>query len=265
MTLNANEVQVAVDGVVLSGPTSAGAPTNTGPGAPAGFVNLGFVSDDGVTETNAQTMEKIKSWQRSAVVRTTVTEGETTFQLTLLQTNAAVLAEYYGATVGVDGSIVVNPLLERPRRSYIIDVYDGTQVIRTYIPTGQVTAVGDQVFAAGVPIGYEITITAYDNAVIGGAARKWYATLGVATVPSITAVTPSGAGAGAMVRIDGSSFTGAVATVGVRFGGVNATAFTVDDSFTIYATLPAGSAGSAPVIVQNAVGSSVAFPYTRAA
>ena len=264
MTLNANEVQVAVDGVVLSGPTSASAPTNTGPGAPAGFVNLGFVSDEGISESNPQTMEEIRAFQRSAVIRRVVTAGEQTVSFTLLQTNAAVLAEYYGGTVSADGSIIVNNLRARPIRSYIIDVIDGTQIMRTYIPRGQITEVGELVYAAGQPIGYNVTVTAYDVPSIDGSSVKFYASLGVATVPMITAVSPSGAGAGAMVRISGSSLTGTVATVGVRFGGVNATAFTVDDSFTIYATLPAGSAGSAPVIVQNAEGSSVAFAYTRA-
>lgn len=258
------EVRVAVDGVVASGLTSAVAPTSAVAGLPVGFYDLGYVDDSGVTESTSQTVEKIKAWQKSAVVRTTVTEGEASYKLVLIQTSRQTLAEYYGATVAVDGSLIVNPLVDRPHRSYIIDVIDGSEIIRTYIPDGQVTEVGDQVYSAGVPIGYEVTITAYDNAGIGGAAKKWYASLGVAAAPTVTAVTPSGAAAGAMVKIVGTQFIGAVAVTGVKFGGVNATSFIVDDAFTIYATLPAGSAGSAPVIVTNATGASTAFAYTRA-
>lgn len=177
MAKDTTEVRVAVDGVVASGLTSAAAPTNATTAAPIGFSDLGYVSEDGVTESTSQSIEKIKAWQKSAVVRSTVTDGEVTFGLTLIQTNAATLAEYYGAAVAVDGSLIVDPLRERPHRSYLIDVIDGAEVIRTYIPDGQVTEVGDQVYKGGEPIGYEITITAYDNAALGGSAKKWYASL----------------------------------------------------------------------------------------
>jgi len=177
MAKDTTEVRVAVDGVVASGLTTATAPTDAVTALPTGFNDLGYVSEDGVTESHSQSIEKIKAWQKSSVVRSTVTEGESTFGLTLIQTNADTLAEYYGATVSAEGAIVVDPTRERPHRSYIIDVIDGDEVIRTYIPDGQVTEVGDQVYQAGAPIGYEITITAYDNAAIGGVATKWYASL----------------------------------------------------------------------------------------
>lgn len=85
-----------------------------------------------------------------------------------------------------------------------------------------------------------------------------------ATAPVITSATPSGAAAGAQVSIYGSAFTGTVATTGVKFGGVNATSWVVVSDSVIVAVVPAGSAGSAPIIVTNAVGASASFPYTRA-
>lgn len=85
-----------------------------------------------------------------------------------------------------------------------------------------------------------------------------------AAVPTILSVLPSGAAAGAQVVIRGTGFTGTIAVTGVKFGGVNASAWQVVDDFTIVAVLPAGSAGSAPVIVTNAIGASTAFAYTRA-
>jgi len=174
------EVRVAVDGVIASGPLTATAPTDAvaplATGA-SGFTDLGYVSEDGVTETNSQTVEQIRAWQKAAVVRSTVTEGEVTFAYTLIQTNADTLAEYYGATVAADGSIVVDPTRERPHRKYVVDVIDGDELIRTYVPDGQVTEVGDQVFQNGAPIGYECTVTAFYNEQIGGVAKKWYASL----------------------------------------------------------------------------------------
>lgn len=83
-------------------------------------------------------------------------------------------------------------------------------------------------------------------------------------VPTITSVTPSGAAAGGQVTISGTGFTGTVPTTGVKIGGVNATSWVVVSDQTIVAVVPAGTAGSAPVIVTNATGASAAFPYVRA-
>lgn len=84
-----------------------------------------------------------------------------------------------------------------------------------------------------------------------------------AAVPVILSALPSGAAAGAQVIIRGIGFTGTVPTTGVKFGAVNATWVVLDD-FTIAAVMPAGTAGSAPVVVTNATGASAAYPYTRA-
>lgn len=84
-----------------------------------------------------------------------------------------------------------------------------------------------------------------------------------ASAPIITSATPSGAAAAAQVTIYGAGFLGTVATTGVKFGGVNATTWTVLSDTVIVATVPTGTAGSAPIIVTNATGASAAFPYTR--
>ena len=85
-----------------------------------------------------------------------------------------------------------------------------------------------------------------------------------ASAPVITSVTPSGAAAGALITITGAYFTGTVATTGVKVGGNNATNWTVLSDSTIVATVPSGTAGSAPIVVTNATGASNSFPYTRA-
>lgn len=83
--------------------------------------------------------------------------------------------------------------------------------------------------------------------------------------PAISSVLPSGAAAGAMVTIAGTGFTGVTGAAGVKFGGTNAAAYVVASATKIYATLPAGSAGSAAVIVTHPTnGASASFAYTRA-
>lgn len=84
---------------------------------------------------------------------------------------------------------------------------------------------------------------------------------GTAPVPTISTVLPSGAAAAQLVTITGDYFTGATA---VTFSGVAAADFELVSATKIVASLPAGSAGSAPVIVTNAAGASAAKAYTRA-
>lgn len=181
MAQSIDEVRVGVDGVVSSAPLATAAPTAVDSALNVAFNDLGYVSEDGVTESNTQSTEKIRAWQRNAVVREVVTEGETTYQLTLIQTNTDTLSEYYGLeTADIDtddGSFVTSGGVERPRRSYVIDVIDGDELIRKYIPDGAVTEVGDQVFQNGAPIGYEVTITAYDNVTLGGSVKHFFSAL----------------------------------------------------------------------------------------
>jgi hypothetical protein len=181
MAQTASEVRVGVDGVVSSAPLGSTAPTSVSAALDAAFSDLGYVSEDGVTEANTVTTEKVRAWQGNAVVRTLITEGDTTYSFTLLQTNADTLAEYYGLEAadidGVSGSFVSSATVDRPRRSYVIDVIDGDELIRKYIPDGQVTEVGDQVFQNGAPIGYEVTITAYDDATLGGSVKHFFSAL----------------------------------------------------------------------------------------
>lgn len=88
----------------------------------------------------------------------------------------------------------------------------------------------------------------------------------VAGVPTISAATPTGAAAAALVTITGTGFTGVTGVAGVKFGAVNAASYTVVSPTQIVATVPAGSAGAANIVVTHpTAGASAAFTYTRGA
>ena len=184
MALDASNVSVAGDGILAYGEATATAPTGLG-ALPVGFTDVGYISEDGVVESTEQSVEKIKAWQRNAFVRQSVTEGEITFSCTLIETKKETIELAFGVTVGVDGSYVKTPGKSHPIRSFILDVIDGERLERSYIPSGQVTELGEINRVNGEPVGYEITITALDNSTIGGSVQVWDTLLG-ATVP----VTP---------------------------------------------------------------------------
>ncbi|QWT24940.1 IPT/TIG domain-containing protein [Subtercola sp. PAMC28395] len=87
-----------------------------------------------------------------------------------------------------------------------------------------------------------------------------------AAVPNVITAAPPAVAVGGQVTLAGTGFTGTLATTGVKFGGVNATTWTVLSDSLIVAVMPAGSAGSAPILVTNAVGpDATPLPYTRGA
>jgi hypothetical protein len=183
MATDSTKVRVAVTGVVSVGPTTAAAPT-TASAALTGFNDLGYVSDDGVTEARDRSTTALKAWQNADTVRQVVTDASITYHFVLWETKKETVELYYGSTVDpTTGSIVIVPSKSGGRQSFVLDVIDGSDFIRAYIPNGEVTEVGDQVYASGEAIGYDVTITCYPSSAIKtadgspGSVKKFYSSL----------------------------------------------------------------------------------------
>lgn len=176
MALVSSNVRVAVTGAVYAAATGTAAPTAADSSLNVAFKDLGYVSEDGVTETRDRSTNQIKAWQNSDLVREVVTDSKLSYNLTLIETKEDVVELFYGASVdGSDGSIDIVPATTGGRKAFVIDVIDGSDLIRIYLPSGEVTEVGDQVYQSGEPIGYEVTITGYP--VSGVTATKFYSAL----------------------------------------------------------------------------------------
>ena len=175
---NTEEVYIGVDGIVSVGDGTAIAPTTASSTLGSGWVDLGYVSDQGVDETVNQSSTPLRAWQKNKKVRTVVEDGDVAYHFILLQTSADTVAFYYGGTVDdTDGSIVIDPTIERPTIKLNLDVIDGDNRIRAYAPEAQITEVGQQVYRNGEPIGYEVTVTCSHNESLGGAVQKFYSAL----------------------------------------------------------------------------------------
>lgn len=176
MALDSSNVRVAVTGAVYRAPTATAAPTSADSALNVAFVDLGYVSDDGVTETRDRTTNQIRAWQNADLVREVVTDSALSYQFTLIETKEAVVELFYGASVdGADGSIDIVPSATGGRQSFVIDVVDGDDLIRVYLPSAEITEVGDQVYQSGEAIGYQVTVTGYP--VSGVTATKFYSAL----------------------------------------------------------------------------------------
>jgi len=157
MALTASNVRAAITGAVYVGATATAAPTSHNSVLDAGFADLGYLNADGITEARERTSEPIRAWQLNTIVRTLITESGMTFTFVPIETKKKTIETFYGSSV-TDGTglITVDPASTGGRLSWVIDVIDGTDTIRWYIAEGEVTEVGDVVYAAGSgdPIGY---------------------------------------------------------------------------------------------------------------
>ena len=179
MALTSSNVRVAVTGKVSVGPTATAAPTSSVSVLAVGFVDLGYVGPDGVVEKRERSTSDLKAWQNNDVLRTVVTDGKISFTFTLLETSKAALEVFYGATTAgptaTDGRLDVIPTATGGRKSFVIDVVDGTETKRIYLASGEVTEVGDVVHVGTEAIGYEITVTGYPSG--GSSAQIWITAL----------------------------------------------------------------------------------------
>lgn len=163
MALDSDNVRVGVTGAVYVAPVDTDAPTDSSEALDAAFVDLGYVSADGITETIDRSTNQIRAWQNGSLVREVTSEGTYSVELTFIETSQAVLELYYGSSI-TGGALDGDPTSTGGRKSFVIDVVDGDIVERIYIPAGEITSLGERTIATGEAIGYQVTITAYADA-----------------------------------------------------------------------------------------------------
>lgn len=178
MALVAANVRVGRAGVIAKAPVGTTLPT--GITGMTGFIDLGYASDEGVAEARDTSTEKIKAWQNAAEVRVVIVESSLVYKFSLIETKKEVIEVFYQglstAATGA-GSIVVNPSAQLAASPWLIDVIDGEHVIRTVIPSGQLTKFEEVKSANGEPISYGVELTCYPDAGIGGSAIKYMTVL----------------------------------------------------------------------------------------
>lgn len=171
-----------VVGGIWTAPLGTELPTDATTELSEQFVNLGLISEDGVTESETRSTESIKEWGGSVVAKTQ-TEYETTYQFTAIETNEAVAKARFGASnVTAEGGKVTkirHNSKELGHFVYVIEMLTGEDTVaRVVIPDGQVTTTGDRSFKNSDAIGYAMTVTAYSaKAAQGDCAIEYHATI----------------------------------------------------------------------------------------
>lgn len=149
-------------GYVYSAASSETAPTDISTVLSANFHNLGFISEDGITESIETDSENMVDMNGDTVFVSSSSRTETV-TLTLIEVKEAALKEIYGQSMvtTTTGAITVkHGTHTNSGRIYVFELVlrDGRRW-RQVIPNGQVTEIGEMKLASGELAGREITIT----------------------------------------------------------------------------------------------------------
>lgn len=153
-----------VGGSIYSAPIGTTLPTDATTALNTAFKCLGYVSDDGVQNSDKRKTTDIKSWGGD-IVNSVQTEKTDTFKYTLIEAlNVDVLKEIYGdtnVTGDLDTGITVKSnSTELNEHVIVIEMVLRNNVLkRIVLPSAKVTEVGEIKYKDGDNVGYETTVT----------------------------------------------------------------------------------------------------------
>lgn len=163
MVLNSANVRVGITGAIYVAPTGTAAPVDAATALAADWVDVGYISADGVEQVPTDETTELQAWQRAAVVRRLTTKSMWEFKFAVMETNKTGVELYYkGYTFDASGQkISVGGAAPDPR-SFVLEVVDGDQSKRLYIPRGEVTSREPIKYANEEAVVYGVTVTAYE-------------------------------------------------------------------------------------------------------
>ena len=145
---NVSAAKPKVGGAVYVAPLNSTLPTDATTALDAAFVSLGYISEDGLTNSNTASTEDVKAWGGD-VVATLQTEKPDTFKFKLIESyNEDVLKAVYGSS-NVSGTLATGITVtanadEQVAKEWAIEmVLSGGINERIVIPNGKVIEVAD--------------------------------------------------------------------------------------------------------------------------
>lgn len=154
-----------IGGYIHRAPLGTTLPTDATTALDAAFKCLGYISEDGVTNSNEIDTETIKDWNGDVVIQ--VSTGKTdSWNVTLIEAmNVEALKVAFGDS-NVSGDLATGITITanntaQPAAVYVFEmIYNGNVLHRVVLPNAYVSDVGEVTYAAGSAVGFPITLTA---------------------------------------------------------------------------------------------------------
>lgn len=174
----ADEIVVAANGGVSIAPVGSTLPTDASAALDAAFIDVGYISEDGVSFSPNLSTESIMAWQSFSPVRKVQTEQAFSIDFTMMQWNKTSMETAFGGglyTNNGDGTWEYLPPApgEDLTRAMVIDGIDGARNYRIVVPRFSIEDLGDVAFARGEFSPLEVTASALAESAVPFEGRAW--------------------------------------------------------------------------------------------
>jgi hypothetical protein len=165
MALDAEQLVVASAGRVFVAPPGTALPDDESEALNSAFVDLGYLTDAGVTVSPSMTVESVQPWQSFYSIREIITARELTLGMELIQFNAKTTVLAFGGGVITEESSghykMVPPSPEFvDKRSVVVDWQDGDKNYRLIVPSAMVSEGGEFNLNRTAPATLAVTLKA---------------------------------------------------------------------------------------------------------
>lgn len=168
MATNVSNVSASkpkIGGAISIAPVGTDLPTNATSTLAEDYKSLGYVSEDGVTNSNSPSSESVKAWGGDTVLNLQ-TEKPDDFSFTLIEVlNPEVLKLIYGddnVTGDLSTGITITANADDAVEHVIVVdmIMRGEVLKRVVLPHAKVTAVEDITYSDSAAVGYGTTVSA---------------------------------------------------------------------------------------------------------
>jgi hypothetical protein len=178
--MNSNNVRTGrpnVGGAIFTAPAGTAIPTDATSPLSADFIELGYASEEGITNTVTTENNAVTAWGGDEVLNEITSRSEE-FNFKLIETSTETLKEVYGAenvSVDASGTAVLHNARTLAERVHVYEMLMGAgKIKRIVVPRVKTTELGEVVYNGSDPVGYELTLAALPDAV-GNTAYEYLA------------------------------------------------------------------------------------------
>ena len=178
--MNANNVTTGkrrTAGGIYRAASGTTLPTDATTSLAAAFKGIGYISEDGVTNSISKTPNEIKEWGGDTVDSEVSKQTDQFTFKSIESMNVDTLKAVFGDTNVTESTGAITILVKAGAFGegvWVIDVAQkGGRLKRIVIPDGKITALGDIVYNGSEAVGYDITLSAFYDSTIGGTHKEY--------------------------------------------------------------------------------------------